>query len=320
MTRAHPAGRSKVARRPPGRFASFAGDLATSNVGAPSFNRRAVCLALAASPLAACAGAREAEEALAELERESGGRLGVAAFDMRTGRRLNHRADERFAMCSTFKWVLAALILEECDAGRRDLDAQVALSDADLVPYAPVVEKELAQGFMTIRALCEASVGLSDNAAANILLRQIGGPAEFTRRLRTRGDALTRLDRWEIELNENRPGDPRDTTTPSAMTALLERYFATDALAPASKTILEGWMIASPTGRARLRAGLPADWRAGDKTGTSGNGAFNDVAFAAPPGRPLIFISAFIDAPQTTLDAANGVHRQIGARVAAIFG
>ncbi len=221
-------------------------------------------------------------------------------------------------MCSTFKWVLGAFVLEDLDAGRINFESKVAIAATDLVPYAPVVEKHIG-AVMTIEALVEAAVGLSDNAAANIILQRVGGPEGFTRRLRGAGDAVTRLDRWEIDLNENKPGDPRDTTTPLAMTGLLERFLATNTLSMRSRKLLVNWMVASPTGRDRLRAGFPVDWVVGDKTGTSVNGAVNDVAFVMPPGRPPYFVAAYLNAPDLSTADANRVHRLVGARVAEEF-
>jgi beta-lactamase class A len=94
---------------------------------------------------------------------------------------------------------------------------------------------------------------------------------------------VTRLDRWEPDLNDWRPGEVRDTTTPAAIGGLAARI-ATDA-----GEVL-GWMRKATTGTARIRAGLPEDWTVGDKTGTGGTyGTANDVAIAHPPtGGPLI--------------------------------
>lgn len=285
-------------------------------------SRRTVLIgggALAIFAGASCANTASVENEFAAIEAALGGRIGVAARDSASGRTLSWRADERFALCSTFKWALAAFILRDVEAGRLALETPVDISADDLVPYAPIVEKNIRDGAMSIAALCAAAVEVSDNAAANILLRFVGGPAGFTARLAALGDAVTRLDRWEPELNENRPGDPRDTTTPAAMRTLLETMLARGALGESAKEQLAAWMIAASTGRERLRAGLPNSWRVGDKTGTSGNGAFNDVAFAFPPGAAPIFITCYINAPSAAAAAANAAHAQIARRIAAVM-
>lgn len=280
-------------------------------------SRRAFLITAASASLASCVTPPRNDAGVADIEARLGGRVGVSAIDLSNGRRVNHRANERFAMCSTFKWVLAALILREAEERALSLSSIVRITENDLVPYAPVVEKRIASGAMTIEELCKAATGLSDNAAANLLLRLIGGPEGFTARLRELGDATTRLDRWETDLNENAPGDPRDTTTPNAMVTLLDIFFMGDTLTEFSKTRLAEWMIASQTGGKRLRAGLPAAWIAGDKTGTSGNGAYNDVAFTVPDGRKPIFIACYINAPEAKAEDANAAHADIARRIAA---
>ncbi len=166
-------------------------------------------------------------------------------------------------------------------------------SAKDLVTYSPVTEKHTADG-MTLAELCDAAITLSDNTAGNLLLAALGGPAGITAFARTLGDTVTRLDRIETELNEARPGDPRDTTTPAAMTANLRALLLGDALSAASRAQLTAWLVANKTGDTRLRAGLPAGWRVGDKTGAGANGTNNDVGVFWPPGRAPIVVSAYL--------------------------
>lgn len=282
-------------------------------------SRRTFLIGAAGAALAGCATSARADADIADIEARLGGRIGAAALDLSSGRRIVHRADERFAMCSTFKWALAALVLREADKGSLSLSASIAISREDLVSYAPVLETRVASGAMTIEELCEAATGLSDNAAANLLLKLVGGPQGFTTQLRGLGDGTTRLDRWETALNENAPSDPRDTTTPNAMVRLFDIFFMQDVLTEHAKERLAKWMIASQTGAARLRAGLPGAWIAGDKTGTSGNGAFNDVAFAVPNGRKPIFIACYVNAPGSGAAEANAAHAEIAAHIASVF-
>ena len=242
----------------------------------------------------------------------AGARLGVAAVDTGDGRSLGFDADSRYAMASTFKVALAAAVLVRADDGRLSLDDPVPFGPADLVEYAPVVVANLGRGALSVRQLCAAVVEVSDNSAANLLLARIGGPAGLTAFIRRSGDGMTRLDRTEPTLNRNDVGDPRDSTTPLAMVSLMRTLLTGSVLKPASRAQLTGWMESSTTGRERLRAGLPESWRAGDKTGTGGRGAFNDIAIAWPPGRPPILIASY----QSGGDAAKAIRDLAHARTA----
>ena len=274
----------------------------------PHLNRRGALQLAAATLLATTTGARAVQprpsfasttKALADLERRSGGRLGVGLLDTATGQTTGHRQGERFAMCSTFKMPLAAAILREIDQGRLRADQWVAYGKADLVAHAPATTQNLAHGGMTVHALAEAAQTISDNPAANLLLKLIGGPAGFTSILRTIGDTTTRLDRYEPDINGVTGQDLRDTTTPAAMARTAAHLLTTDWLSAGARDTLTAWMVATTTGSLRLRAGLPGDWRAGDKTGTGGapqlHDKYNDIAIAWPPGKAPIVITAFLE-------------------------
>jgi beta-lactamase class A len=274
---------------------------------------------LAGIALAACAPARPpapppAEEAdpFAALEASVGGRVGVFAVDTGSGRALAHRADERFAMCSTFKWALAASVLERVDREELRLDEPVSFAEKDLLDYAPVTRERVSAGHMSVEALAEAIVTVSDNTAANLLLAKVGGPAGVTAYFRKLGDTVTRLDRTEPMLNMNDPGDAKDTTSPRAMVSSLKAVLLGDRLSPGSRTLLTGWMIDSKTGRDRLRAGLPAVWTVGDKTGTGNRGAANDLAVAWPPAREPIVVAAYLSDSEATPERLKAAHAEIG--------
>ncbi len=278
--------------------------------------RRSMILGAAALGATGTGLARAAAgDPFAALEAETGGRIGVAALDGHSGRLIGWRLDERFAMASTFKVLLAAAVLAQVDRGRLRLDQAVPYSEADLLSYAPRTRSHLGQGAMNLADLCAAALEVSDNTAANLLLPLVGGPAGVTARLRRWGDPVTRLDRTEPTLNTNLPGDPRDTATPRSFARTLRRVLTGSVLSPASRARLAGWMIACETGSGRLRGGLPPGWRAGDKTGTGENGAVNDVAIAWPPDRAPIIIAAFMSAPGRSADELGGVHGKI-ARMA----
>ncbi|HUD42806.1 MAG TPA: class A beta-lactamase [Dokdonella sp.] len=237
-------------------------------------------------------------ERLAELERADGGRLGVAVLDTADGRFAGWREDERFAMCSTFKFLLAGAVLARVDRGEFGLDRRVPIRRDDLIAHSPVTERHVGAAGLTVAQLCEATMTQSDNAAANLLLPLVGGPPGLTATLRTWGDATTRLDRPEPHMNDVPPGDERDTTTPRAMTSHLRHLVLGATLTAASRRQLTDWLIANRTGDRRLRAGLPKDWRVGDKTG-SGPGTTNDVAVLWPPGRaPLLVATYLTGSPQ----------------------
>ncbi|MDT8998946.1 class A beta-lactamase [Paucibacter sp. APW11] len=245
------------------------------------------------------------------LEQTLGGRIGFHAFAL-DGRvlPLGYREQERFALCSTFKLLLAAAVLAEVDAGRLRLDQRVPYGKADLVPHAPHTEQHLQRGWMSVEALCAAIMLASDNPAANLLLALLGGPAGLTRRCRDWGDPVTRLDRIEPELNSNLPGDERDTSTPLAMAQLMRHLLGeSEALSPASRRRLLAWMQASETGLGRLRGGLPSNWRVGDKTGTGARGAVNDVLIAWPVAQPVPLLMTMYmsgsSAPTAALAAAH---------------
>lgn len=262
--------------------------------------------------------------ALSRLERRAAGRLGVAILDTGTGEISGQRLDERFAMCSTFKLLLAGAVLEAADAGRASLEQPIAYGERDLVANSPVSRANLSRGSMTMGELAHATQTTSDNAAANLLLARLGGPQGLTATLRRWKDPATRIDRIEPEMNLVAPGDPRDTTTPRAMAMTVSRLLTGNILKPASRDQLIGWMEETRTGLRRIRAGLPADWRAGDKTGTGwGNEVtdkYNDVAIAWPPERAPVVIACYYDTPrrsQSMRDEDQAVLAEVGRLAAA---
>lgn len=259
---------------------------------------------------------KDAAARLADLERKNGGLLGVAVLNLATGTRIGHRNAERFPMCSTFKFLAGAHVLARVDRGQERLDRRIVYGKDKLVPYAPVTEKHADGSGLTVAELCHAAITLSDNTAGNLLLESFGGPEGLTAWLRSIGDGVTRLDRWEPELNEGAPGDPRDTTTPDAMLDTMRRTLFGDALSEGSRKQLADWAVATSTGSKRLRAGFPADWRAGDKTGTGQRGMTNDIAVAWPAkGGPLLVTVYYRDST-IPADQRDAVIAEVG-RIAA---
>ncbi|GAA2798944.1 PEN family class A beta-lactamase, Bpc-type [Kitasatospora paracochleata] len=230
--------------------------------------------------------------ALADLEREHGARLGVFARNTVTGTQVRYRAQELFPICSVHKIVTAAAVLRDLDRDGEVLARRVHYTAADVAEagYAPITgTPEHLAGGMTIADLCAAALEYSDNAADNLLLRELGGPQAVTRFCRSLGDRVTRLDRWEPALNSAEPGRVTDTTTPAAIAGTLEHLLLGRALTPGDRRQLTRWMLANTTGAARLRAGLPSTWSLADKTGTGSYGTTNDVGLAwTPDGTPLV--------------------------------
>jgi beta-lactamase class A len=237
--------------------------------------------------------ADQAVDRIASIEAHSGGRIGLAALDTGSGKRVEYRASERFPMCSTFKLLAAAAILRRVDRKQEKLDRFVPYGEKDILEYAPVTKEHLREGGMSLGALCQAAIEQSDNTAGNLLLDAIGGPVGLTDFARSLGDQVTRLDRKEPELNSAITGDDRDTTTPAAMQADLLQLLTSDALSQSSRHQLEEWLQGNTTGASMIRAGVPAIWKVGDKTGRCGNGATNDVAILRPPGRALILVAIY---------------------------
>jgi len=273
--------------------------------------------ALALGPAFARAGrASDVEARLAALERRHGGRLGVAILDTDNGRRHGHRADERFLMCSTHKLLTVGAVLARVDRGVEQLDRRVVFGRDVVLSWAPVTSNHVGAPGMSVAELCEAAITVSDNTADNLLLRSLGGPSAVTAFARKLGDPLTRLDRYEPELNDGAPGDLRDTTTPDAMLGDLRALLLGDMLSVASRERLAAWMRAASTGLDKLRAGMPSNWQAGDKTGSGAHDETNDIAIFWPPQRKPLLVAAYLAG--STADAAgrSAVLAEVG-RIAA---
>lgn len=235
-----------------------------------------------AAPSASSTTSSNAEQQFEALERRRDGRVGVFALDTGSGRTVSYRADERFAMASTVKVLTAAVLLEQLSA--RELERRVRWTEADLVDYSPITEMFVDDG-MTIRQLIDASLTMSDNTAANLLFDEVGGPEAVEERLVEIGDRVTSVDRVEPDLNDWVPGEKRDTSTPRALASTFDTLVRGDLLAAADRRLLEDELGDSLTGANLVRAGVPAGFVVGDKSGTASYGTRNDLAIVRPPGR-----------------------------------
>lgn len=232
-------------------------------------------------------------------------RLGLAVLDEQTGSSWKYQADQHFPLCSTFKVLASSAFLARVDRGEDSLDRRVVISEDDLVSYSPFTETRVGDQGMTMAEICEAALTLSDNTAGNKILESIGGPSAVTDFARSIGDGVTRLDRWETELNEALVGDERDTTSPNAMAQTMRELLLGDTLSENSKQQLQNWMIANKTGDAKLRAGLPSSWAIGDKTGGGNNGTMADVAIVWPVNRQPLIVAVYMTQTTASFDDRN---------------
>jgi beta-lactamase class A len=253
---------------------------------------------------------------IAEIERDLQGRIGVAVLDTANNRSIAYHATDRFPMCSTFKFLAAAAVLQRVDKEEEQLDRKISYGRSDLLDWAPVTKEHVEEGKMTVDALCAAAIDYSEN----LLLQTIGGPHGLTEFVRSLGDPITRLDRNEPELNTAIKGDEHDTTTPAAMLNDGKLLLLGETLSAAGRQRLEDWLIKNTTGNKRLRAGLPSTWQVGDKTGTGDNGARGDVAIARPPNRAPILIVVYTVESTAPTEKINEAFAAIGKLVGDEFG
>ena len=274
--------------------------------------RRELLWSAAAFAATRARAAENVPQAIGMFEAESGGHIGFYAENTQDGRRLVWRPDERFVMCSSFKASLAALVLQHVDRQQDALADRIAFGPEDMQDwYAPIAQANLAKGSMTVGDMCAAAVEHSDNTCASLLLKRVGGPAAMTAFWRSLGDDVSRLDDPEPILNRTPLGGVRDTTTPRAMAATFKKLTLGGVLSPASRAILNGWLIANTTGDDRLRAGLPRAWVKGDKTGNNGADAAIDLAVVWAPHAPII-VTAFTRGGSPTAAQFQEVFRAVG--------
>ncbi|WUM29052.1 class A beta-lactamase [Nocardia salmonicida] len=275
----------------------------------------AVALAISAVTFTACSS-NDAEPAsstsatvpatatFADMETKYGARLGLSVVDTASGATVDYREGERFPMASTFKGLACGALLQAHPLPTGYFDQVIRYTAADIVVNSPETEKHVDTG-MTVTALCDAAITQSDNTAGNMLLRLLGGPEGFTAFLRTLGDTVSRLDRWEPELNTAIPGDERDTTTAAALVANYRALVVGTALPEPERDQLATWLKASKTGAKRIKAGLPTDWIVGDKTGSPAYGSALDVAIAWPPNRAPLVLAVLTTKPDQNAEPSN---------------
>ena len=254
-------------------------------------------------------------ETIKQVEQKLGARIGVAVYDEETGRQWQYHAGDRFPMTSTFKTLACATLLSRVDSGQENLERRVTFENKDLVMYSPITKTRVGVPGMSLSELCEATMSVSDNSAANFILRAIGGPEAVSMFVRSIGDKITRLDRWEPELNDATPGDMRDTTTPDAMAQTLRHLVLGDALTLHSREQLTHWLKGNKVGDALFRAGVPNTWVVADKTGAGGRGSRSITAVMWPPKREPVIAIVYITESEASFEARNAAIAEVGEAI-----
>ncbi len=273
--------------------------------------------------LGLCWGVRTIAEpvlaAVEAVESQLDARVGFVLHDLHTGTRLTHRAEERFPLASTFKLFACAALLQTVERGEHRLDDTVDLGEQPLVLWSPGVKKarEKGQSQFSLNELCRLTLAVSDNTAANSVLAAIGGPEGFTAFMRSIDDKVTRLDRWEPELNEAVPGDPRDTSSPRAIAGALEQVLLTDRLAPESRESLKTWLAGHRMADALFRSALPTDWSIEDRTGTGAYGSRAIIAVLYPPERKPLVAALYITETAASREDRDAAIARVGRAIVA---
>lgn len=282
------------------------------------FRVKTLCAALLCSTFAASAANIDSATltAVARLQEDRlGARIGIAVVDTGSGETVSYRGDERFPMTSTHKALLCGALLSKVDKGEIALSDTTQFSQQELVEYSPVTSQYVAPASMSWQQLCSAAITVSDNTAANVLAKKIGGPAALTRFLADNGDTVTRLDRAEPALNSAIPGDLRDTTTPLAISHSLQKLALGEILSARSRAQLVQWMQDDKVADALLRASLPKGWKIGDKTGAGDRGTRSIISIVWPKtGAPRI-VSVYITNTEATMAQSNDAIARIGKAI-----
>jgi len=263
--------------------------------------RRSDFLALAGAATAAPAASRppfvppsDADPFVA-FERHAGARLGVAALDLGSAKRLAHRGAEPFPLGGLVRLPLVMAVLARVDAGDDRLDRQVAFGPSDLEGASPLARRYPTGGVLTLGRLCAYAISYGDDSAADLLAPLVGGPAAVTAYLRSIGIRGVRVDRLTRQLPPRAdPHDVRDTATPDSMAHLLEQLGSESPLSDDSTALLLDWMRTNANGRGQLRAGIPADWGLADVSGGAVNVA-NDAGLVTPLGAPIAIACFTVD-------------------------
>ena len=295
------------------------------------------------APLAAQGGSLEAMGArIRALVDSSGASVGVGIRHLESGREWYLEGDKPFMMGSTFKIATAVQLLTLVDQGTERLDRQVPLLPGDIFPSGSLLSERFGDpkdpgATLALRRYLELMLVLSDNSATDVVLRQIGGPAAVTARVRALGITGMRIDRTVMDIYADYVGaealppverrnldtliaritsrsqaqlaeaqrayhaSEKDRSTPKAMIELLTKIARREALSPASTEVLLSIMARDETGRQRIRRFLPAGTKTHTKTGSYGTVVANDVGLVElPGGKGWLAIAVFTEDRSTT--------------------
>ena len=232
------------------------------------------------------------EEQIRQSEKTLSAQISVAILNPQMGEMWSYKGDERVPVTSTFKTLLCAKLLQDADNQLRSLNDKVKIEQTMLVEYSPVIEKSVGE-YVTLGQACAATMQTSDNTAANIVLERFGGPAALTAFIRSYGDQVTRLDRFETQLNEGVPGDVRDTTSARAMAHSINQLLFADVLSASARKQLIQWMKENTVTANLLRSVLPEGWSIADRSGAGGYGArsINAVVWTPKPWIIAIYVA-----------------------------
>ena len=261
------------------------------------------------------ADAQNIENVVIHLERQLEAQIGVAVINIKDNSDWYYKADQRFPMASTFKLAACAALLNE---GKLQLDQSVDIDESDIQEYAPVTKKLVGKK-VTASELCAITMRTSDNTAANKVLEVLGGPDRITAFVRSIGDDTTNFNRYEPDLNEGKPGDERDTTTPRAMAFLLKKLMFGTSLSEGNKSQLKEWMIRNEVSGPLLRAGIPQSWVIADRSGAGGYGTRGIAAVMWPDQNGPIITTIYITQTQSSMEERNSAIATIGKAIAAGF-
>ena len=254
------------------------------------------------------------EKEIRKIESELNSHIGVSILTVNSNESWSYKGNERVPLTSTFKTLLCANLLSNADKGNIALDEKVAVEKDKLITYSPVIEKHIGKS-VSLYDSCSATMTTSDNTAANIVLQKIGGPITLTKFIRNIGDDITRLDRYEPELNEGKPGDLRDTTTPNAITKTLNELLFGSALSEESQNQLKQWMIDNKVSDHLLRSILPSDWIIADRSGAGGYGSRSITSVFWPENTSPFIVSIYITQTKASFEQRNEAIVKIGKAI-----
>lgn len=253
-----------------------------------------------------------------KIEDQLDARIGVSIYDVTDNKLWSYNGDSRFPLMSTFKTLACAKLLVDVEKGLQSFDTSHVITENSLIAWSPITEKLIGKN-MSLKEACSATMLMSDNTAANIVLSGIKGPKALTHFMRSIGDEVTRLDRIEPALNEGLTDDKRDTTTPNAMVKSLHTLLFANVLSTSSKDQLKQWMINNKVTGNLFRSILPENWSIADRSGAGGNGSRGITAVVWPDKSTPLIISIYLTQTDASFLLRNKAIVNIGKEIFTIY-